>query len=164
MQGGRVVPETGAFVGGSNVGANIVDPPVEVIEPPADVYHQQIVNKRHDYGLFETELKSMGYFERDGVTYFRLDIWAHNVGDNAETFMWEKATIQKIPTLYKVSSTNVEWADIPHDGEVEGYLLFEDIPTDLEGQIIVVIGHTVGYSSILGFTSQAPHKFVLDLF
>jgi len=172
--GELLIPEGNTQVDGGQVALSIGSPPREAIqgmteeeqeiEEPTTIYHAQDINKRHDFGLFETELKSLGFYEHDGVKEFRMDIWVHNVGDNAEDFLWEKANILKIPNeKYNVTSAEFDGSEIPSGEEREGYLLFKDVPEDINGDIIVVIGNSVTFSTIFGFTTQAPHKYEITL-
>jgi len=168
---GVVVPTGSTDVQSAEVGLNIADPPRDAIkqtesepETPTSVYHEQNINKRHDYGLFETELKSVGFYDHNGVTEFRANIWVHNVGDETEQFLWKKANVQKIPNQrYNVTSAVFDGKDIPSDGEREGYILFSAVPEDISEDIIVIIGHSVGFSTLFGFTSQAPHRYEIIL-
>jgi len=165
--GGVVVPEGRTEVPGAQVGISIGTPPREALETGLEVeeiYHKQEINKRHDFGFFETELKSLGFYEHDGIKEFRIDIWVRNVANGDEDFLWEKANIQKIPNQkWAVASAEFDGSAIPSNGEREGYLLFNDIPEDLSGDIIVVIGNSVAYSAIMGFTTQSPHKYEIIL-
>jgi len=163
---GTTLPEGTTPIQSGNIGIDVGNTPPEALEQPeledAPVYHERMINQDHNYGLFETTLKSMGFYERDGETLFRVDIWVHNVGDNAEEFMWEKANIQQVPNKkWDVTSAVFDGDEIPNDGEREGYILFKDVPKDLSGDISVSIGNSVAFSTILGFTSQAPHKYEL---
>ena len=58
-----------------------------------------------------------------------------------------------------VTSAKFDGAEIPSDGEREGYLLFSDVPEGMSGEIAVIVGNSVAFSTILGFTSQAPHRY-----
>ena len=163
---GTTLPEGSVPIQSGNIGIDVGNTPPEALEQQeleeAPTYNKRIIGADHNYGLFETTLKSMGFYERDGETLFRVDIWVHNVGDNAEDFLWEKANIRQTPNkLWPVTSAIFDGAEIPNDGEREGYLLFKDVPEDLSGDISVSIGNSVAFSTILGFTSQAPHKYDL---
>jgi hypothetical protein len=164
--GGTIIPEGSAPISSGNIGVDIGNIPPGALEKPeleeASMYDERIINQDHNYGLFETTLKSMGFYERDGETLFRVDIWVHNVGENTEEFMWDKANIQQVPNKrWDVASAVFDGSEIPSGGEREGYLLFKDVPEDLSGDISVNIGNSVAFSTILGFTSQAPHKYEL---
>ncbi|MFH1450466.1 MAG: hypothetical protein ABIF92_00605 [archaeon] len=163
--GGRLVPEGDTSVIGGEVGVTIGSPPREAInQEDQGAYVPTAVNKRHDYGLFETELKSYGFYTHDGITEFRLDIWVRNSGDNTESFLSEYAKIKKVPNIeYDVTGGNFDGADIPSGEEREGYLLFKDVPKGFSGNVTIITGHSVGFSTILGFTSQAPHTFEIEL-
>jgi|ETN01SMinimDraft_4_1059930.scaffolds.fasta_scaffold19824_2 hypothetical protein len=159
--GGRLLPEGNTQVAGSEVGLIIGDPVRDQIEQQeTTIYKEQIIDKSHNYGLFETKLNSLGFFEYNGKKEFRIDIWVHNVGEGTEEFLWDKANIIG-PDLkkYMVTSAKFDGAEIPSDGEREGYLLFSDVPEGMSGEIAVIVGNSVAFSTILGFTSQAPHRY-----
>jgi len=164
---GVVVPEGSTDMPSSEVGISIGTPPREALQKESEVkevYNKQEINKRHDFGFFETELKSLGFYEHDGIKEFRIDIWVHNVADGNEDFLWEKANIQKIPNQkWGVTSAEFDGSEIPSNGEREGYLLFKDIPKSLSGEVRVIIGNSVAYSAIMGFTTQSPHTYEITL-
>lgn len=168
IRAGILVPQGTVSAGGAQIGVSISTPPAGALpgneEEKKAVYRSQEINRRADYGLFETELKSLGWFERGGKTQFRVDIWVHNTGKQTEQFMWEKAKIMQVPNIeYKVTSALFDGKDIPSDGVREGYLLFDGVPESISGDVTITIGHSIGFSTILGFTSQVPHKFELTL-
>jgi hypothetical protein len=153
VTGGFIVPAGDTSAGGE-VGVDIAVPPREVvIEQETVIYHEKTVNLRHDYGLFETELKSYGFYEHDGKTEFRMDIWVHNVGTDSEDFLWEHGKIKQVPNIqYDVTSAEFDGSEIP-----------SEVPESLSGDATFIIGHSVAFSTILDFTSQAPHTFEITI-
>jgi len=143
---------------GGNLAINIIEPPEEVA--PIEEYSPIMINKEHNFGLFETKLKSVGFYNGQ----FRADIWVKNTaGKQAEDFLWQAAYIRQIPNKYNITSAEFNGSDIQPEEEREGYLLFAGVPGDITGDVTIVIGNSVAFSAIFGTTTQAPHIYKITL-
>ena len=123
------------------------------------------VNQEHDFGLFETKLLRIGFYtfynnmSRQEETAFRADIWARNAGKANEDFRAFNGFIRQPPYQYNVSGGAFNGDNVA-PGEVrDGYILFENVPTDLKGDISLSIGTALSYNTIFGIQSQFPFLY-----
>ncbi|HIJ99078.1 TPA: hypothetical protein H1005_03975 [archaeon] len=126
------------------------------------------VNKQHNFGLFESKLLRMGFYtfyndvSKQEETVFRADIWVRNVGKAEEDFNSFNGFIRQPPYHYNVTGGTFNGEDVTPGESREGYILFENIPKDLNGDISVSIGTARSYSSIFGIQSQFPFLYELS--
>ena len=134
-----------------------------VVEPEPNVYVETPINKSNDFGVFETTLKSVGYYTHDGITEFRADIWVRNVDSQPTTFFWEDAYVLYPPHTYPVTFASFDSANLTEGESREGYILFGDAPLDMTGNVSVIIGNSVGYAAIMGIPMRFPHTYEIVL-
>ncbi|MFO7872625.1 MAG: hypothetical protein R6U26_03225 [Candidatus Undinarchaeales archaeon] len=126
------------------------------------------MNLSHDFGLFETKLVRIGWYKNpeeglDEIT-FRADIWVRNAGNSTENFKEDNAFIQKVSNqTYNVTETHFNGENIEPGEEREGYILFENVPYDLSGEVRFSIGTSRAYSSLFGIQIHSPHIYIISL-
>jgi len=135
---------------------------------PTENYASIQRDLEHNWGHFETKILKTGFYtyEVDGetVTEYRTDIWVKNVAEETLEFMEDKAYVEKVGVdKYSVSGGTFEGANVTVGEEREGYLLFETVPEDISGEVTIVIGNSVAYSSIFDTITQAPHMYILEI-
>ncbi len=133
---------------------------------PEQVYldNSQYLNMSNNFGLFETKLLRVGWFETPDGLKFRADIWVKNAGHDLETFRQEDAFIRVIPNQkYNYSGGTFNGINITPGEERSGYILFSGVPYDLKGNITLIIGTSKAYSSIFGMQLYSPHAYELYL-
>ncbi|MFH1424903.1 MAG: hypothetical protein ABIG20_04515 [archaeon] len=148
-----------------------VSAPADESEPEPEFeeeYNYAWINKEHNYGMFETKLIDIGYFTHldstgSEVTEFRASIEVKNVGTAPLTFYSENAYVQKIPDKYEITGWNFDGLDVEPNETRTGYLLFNDVPKDLSGEVTVCIGTSISYSAVHGMQMHNPHKYELVL-
>ncbi len=125
------------------------------------------LNRPHDFGLFKTKLLRIGFYayydnlsKKDEVK-FRADIWAKNVGTASENFSTANGFLRATPNMYKVSGGNFNDKDFAPGEARSGYILFDNVPRDLNGNIGIAIGTAVSYNIITG--TQAAFPFLYEM-
>ncbi len=126
------------------------------------------VNKQHNFSLFETKLLRLGFYtfynniSRQEEIKFRADIWVRNAGKATEDFNAFNGFIRQPPNQYNVTAGGTfNGEDVAPEEIREGYILFENVPRDLKGDISISIGTARSYSSIFGIQSQFPFLYEL---
>lgn len=99
-------------------------------------------------GSFEITLVKYGFYTHlkydtwgDEVTDFRADLKVKNIGSEKDSFSTYDAVIISGSNQYERSfNSKLDSSDI-HPGIIkEGYLIFEDVPKTLTGQIKIIVG------------------------
>lgn len=141
----------------------------EKIDPEQDyIEGSRYLNLSHDFGLFETKLVRIGWYKNpeEGLDEiaFRADIWVRNAGNSIENFKEDNAFIQKIPNqTYNVTYTQFNGENIEPGEEREGYIMFENIPYNISGEVRFSIGTSRAYSSLFGIQLHSPHIYIITL-
>jgi len=100
-------------------------------------------------GNFEITLVKYGFYTHlkydtwgDEVTDFRVDLKIKNIGSEKDSFSTYDAVIVSGSNQYEMSFSNskLDSSDIYPEIIKEGYLIFEDIPDTLTGQIKIIAG------------------------
>lgn len=128
------------------------------------------INKEHNFGLFETKLLKVGYYSylENGVEKyaFRADIWVRNAGTGTETFHSENGYIRlkDFPNkTYAVTGGTFYGYNIVPNETRDGYLLFWDVPLNLNGNLTFVIGTAASYNTIFNNIMQFPFTYEIEL-
>lgn len=99
-------------------------------------------------GNFEVTLAKYGYYTHlefgsygDEVTDFRIDLIVKNISSKKDSFYVYDSALISGSNQYKYSyNSKIDTADIYAGVIKEGYILFEDVPDALSGQIKIISG------------------------
>ena len=117
------------------------------------------IGKVHNFGQFETKLIRVGFFKGQ----FRTDIAVKNAGKETADFFVEKAAVRQSSSTYLYDGGTFNGKNFSPNEERSGYVLYKDVPAGISGSITVVIGNSLGYSTIFNTLSSSPHIYMIEI-
>ncbi len=133
--------------------------PLRVSDPEAEyLQNSRLINKEHNFGQFETKLVRLGFYKGQ----FRADIIVKNVGKETADFQVERAVVRKGELTYSYTGGTFKGKQFSPNEQRSGYVLYQGVPQDISGEITVIIGNSLSYSTIFGTISSSPHIYVIN--
>ena len=117
------------------------------------------IGKSHNFGQFETKLIRVGFFKGQ----FRADIAVKNAGKENADFFVEKAAVRQGSSTYLYDSGTFNGKNFSPNEERSGYVLYKGVPAGISGSITVIIGNSLGYSTIFNTITLSPHIYIIEI-
>lgn len=140
-----------------NADTTLFDLPSYTQEEIEQLYENQYfetaktINQSMSEGDFEVTLSKVGQFKYldydKEIKYFRADVKVKNIGSESKSFNGYDAAMIIGSNQYSVSyRSEFEGINIYPGVIKEGYLLFEDVPENITGEVKIVAGSAFWYS------------------
>ncbi len=133
--------------------------PLRTSDPEAEyLQNSRLISKEHNFGQFETKLIRVGFYNGQ----FRADIKVKNAGQEIDDFQVERAVIRKGEARYEYAGGDFNAKNFRPGESRAGYVLYSGVPQDISGEITVIIGNSLSYSTIFNTITSSPHIYIID--
>lgn len=128
----------------------------------------RVVNQTKSIFNFKVTLQRIGFYTYSQYstpqTYFRADVVVENIGDQAETLSTYDAALISGKNQYDRSYNSQLDASGLRPGVIrEGYLLFENVPLDISGEIRIDVGSSYWYAKDYLSSRNVLYAFNVNL-